>query len=69
MDKELKIQRIDIEFGVTICAIPSRKVPIVAELHAGHGMMCPWNKEQRLDAYKGIKDLAEKVIEEMEGQA
>lgn len=70
MDEQLKIQHIDIEYGVTVCAIPSGKVPnLVAEIHAGHGMYCPWGKEERLEAYKGIKSLAEKVIAEMEAGA
>jgi hypothetical protein len=66
MDKELKMQLIDVMYSVVICAIPNRKDPDVADIRIGYGGMCPWNERQRLEAYKAIKKGAEKVIKEIE---
>ena len=66
MDKPHRLQHILVEYGVIILALPDGET---FKIQSGYGSMCPWNEKQRLEAYRGIKEMAEKVIEEMEGQA
>lgn len=63
MDEQHHIQHIVFEYALVVCAIPKGDT---YEIQSGYGSMCPWNKEQRLEAYKGIKGAVEEVIEGME---
>ena len=67
MDEQLKMQYIELEYGVTVCAVPSATAPrLVSEIYAGYGQSCIWTKEERILAYKHIIRAAEKIIAEME---
>jgi len=63
MDEQHHISHIVFEYSVVICAIPKGET---YEILNGYGSMCPWKKEQRLEAYRAIREQAGKIIEEME---